>query len=198
MHMSLGKKVVVIGGPSGSGKNTVINKIIEKYPHTARLVTATTRVARPDEREGVDYYFFSMERFDHEEVQGHIKGKRFVPIFGGVHYGIYTPDLERKMQSASVVFALVDVSGAEWLKSTYGATTIFIVPESLEEYRTRIRTRNPDMSEREFEERVKITEREIRSDVTHYDYSITNANGLLDQTVGNVVEILKKEGYHLS
>lgn len=191
------KKVVAIAGPSGSGKNTVIKKIIEKYPHAARLVTATTRTARPDEREGADYYFFSMERFDQEEIKGHIKGKRFVPLFGGIHYGIYTPDLERKMQSASVVFAPVDITGAEWLKSTYGAITIFIVPESLEEYRTRIRTRNPDMNEHEFEERIKITEREIHVDATKYDYRVINANGLLEETVAKIVEILHKEGYNL-
>ena len=68
------KKIVVIAGPSGSGKNTVINQIIQQYPHAARLVTATTRVARPDERDGVDYYFFSIDRFDSEESQGHIVG----------------------------------------------------------------------------------------------------------------------------
>lgn len=192
------KKVVAIAGPSGSGKNTVIRELLTRYPRAARLVTATTRVARPDEQDGIDYHFFSIEQFDSEEVQGHIQGKRFVPIFGGIHYGIYTPDLEKQIQSASVVFAPVDITGAEWLKATYGATTIFIEPESLEEYRMRIRARNPEMSEKEFDERVKITERELRIDASQYDYRVVNSNGVLQQTVDQIVEILQKEGYHLA
>ncbi|MEK7155907.1 MAG: hypothetical protein AAB734_03440 [Patescibacteria group bacterium] len=191
------KKIVVIAGPSGSGKNTVINQIIQQYPHAARLVTATTRVARPDERDGVDYYFFSIDRFDSEESQGHIVGKRFITLFGGIHYGIYTPDLEQKLQTASVIFAPVDISGAEWLKDNYNATTIFIVPESLAEYRMRIHARNPEMPERELEERMHITEREVQVDSNRYDYRVVNTGGGLAQTSAQIVEILQKEGYNL-
>jgi len=196
--MPPGKRVVAIAGPSGSGKNTVIKKILERYPGATRLVTATTRAPRPDEEDGVDYYFFSIDRFDSEEMQGHIVGKRFVPIFGGILYGIYTPDLDAKVQGTNVILAPVDISGAVWLKEKYGATTIFIVPESLEEYRMRIRSRNPEMSEREFEERIKTTERELHVDASQYDYRIVNGNGLLAQTVDQVVEILQKEGYNLA
>ncbi len=193
----MAKKIVAIAGPSGSGKNTIIRRLIERYPGAQQLVTATTRTARAEETEGVDYYFFTMDRFDREEAEGHIVGKRFVPLFGGIHYGIYTPDLEQRLKSASVIFAPVDITGAKYLKDTYGATTIFIVPESLEEYRSRIRARNPEMSDREFEERVKITERELHVDASQYDYRIVNANGLLEQSIEEVVEILRKEGYNL-
>lgn len=192
------KKVVVIAGPSGSGKNTVINELLQRYPRAARLVTATTRMKRPEEQDGVDYYFFDINRFDSEESQGHIHGKRFLNLFGGVHYGIYAPDLEQKLQSASIIFAPVDITGAEWLKQNYNATTIFIMPESLEEYRVRIRARNPEMSDREFDERVKITERELHVDSERYDHRIVNTGGMLSQTVDHVVEILQKEGYNLA
>lgn len=192
------QKVVVIAGPSGSGKNTVINQIIQQYPHAAKLVTATTRVARPDERDGLDYFFFSMDRFDSEESQGHIQGKRFVPLFGGINYGIYTPDLEKKLQSASVVFAPVDITGAQWLKANYNATTFFIVPESLSEYRMRIRARNPEMSAKELDERMRITEREVNIDSNLYDHRIVNSGGGLSETTAQILEILQKEGYNLA
>jgi guanylate kinase len=192
------KKVVVIAGPSGSGKNTVINQIMQRYPKAAKLVTATTRIKRPDEQEGVDYYFFDINRFDSEESQGHIQGKRYLTLFGGIHYGIYTPDLEQKLQSASIVFAPVDITGAEWLKQNHNATTIFIVPESISEYRMRIHARNPEMSERELDERMRITEREINIDAQQYDYRVVNTGGMLSQTTDQVIEILQKEGYNLA
>lgn len=192
------KKVAVIAGPSGSGKNTVIRQIMQWYPKAAKLVTATTRVRRPDEQEGVDYYFFDIQRFDSEESQGHIQGKRYLNLFGGIHYGIFTPDLEQKLQSASVVFAPVDITGAQWLKQQYDATTIFIVPESLSEYRMRIHARNPEMPQKELEERMKIAEREVNIDAAQYDYRVVNTGGMLMQTTDQIVEILQKEGYNLA
>src|SRR6185436_7966501 len=98
-------------------------------------------------------------------------------LFGGIHYGIFTPDLEKKLQTASVVFAPVDITGAQFLKQKYNATTFFIVPESISEYRMRIRSRNPEMSEKELDERMKITEREVSIDSNQYDYRIVNTGG---------------------
>lgn len=191
------KKVAVIAGPSGSGKNAVIRTLLEQHPKCARLVTATTRVQRAGETDGEDYYFFPIERFDAETATGTIVGTRFVPLFGGAHYGIYVPDLKKKMEVASTVFAAVDITGAEWLKNNHKATTIFIMPESLEDFRARLRARNPEWSDREFEMRMKITEDEVRMHAPQYDYRVVNADGLLNATVERVVEILKKEGYSL-
>jgi guanylate kinase len=191
------KKIVVIAGPSGSGKNTLIRSLKERYPHIETLVTATTRTARPGEEEGKDYHFMTIERFDEEAMQGKIAGQRFVPLFGGVHYGIYVPDLEKKLAVATTIFAPVDLQGALWLKEHYGALTIFIMPESFEEYRSRVRTRSREMSEREFEMRMKIAEEEVRIHAPRYDYRVVNADGALSETTEQVIEILKKEGYTL-
>lgn len=192
----MAKQVVVLAGPSGSGKNAIINAIQEKYPHIARLVTATTRLPRPGEVDGVDYHFFSQERFDEEMANGNIPEHRFVPALG-TYYGIYIPDLEEKMKSHSVVFAQVDIEGARLLKERYGATTIFIMPESLEQFRGRLRVRNPEWTEKEFEARMKITEEEVRVHAPQYDYRVINADGRLPESVESVLEILKNEGYQL-
>lgn len=191
------KKVVVIAGPSGSGKNTIINLITATHPNAQKLVTATTRTPREGEVEGADYFFFSSDQFDAEEAQGNIVGKRFVPILGGIRYGIYLPDLTQRMTAASVVFAPVDITGMRWLKEHHGAFSIFLVPESLDEYRMRVRARNPDMNDQEFNERMKITEREVRIDAAEYDHRVVSANGTLPETVEKIVEILQKEGYAL-
>ena len=126
-----------------------------------------------------------------------ITGTRFVPLFGGIHYGIYLPDLKKKMESASVVFAPVDITGAQWFKEHYGALTIFLMPESMSQIQMRIRSRSPEMSATEFEMRKKIAETEMRVHAPQYDYRVTSADGMLTQTVDEVLAILQKEGYTL-
>ncbi|MBI5644915.1 guanylate kinase [Candidatus Kaiserbacteria bacterium] len=190
------KQVVVIAGPSGSGKNAIINGIIARFPHCERLVTATTRLMRPGEADGIDYHFFSQERFDEELAAGNIPEHRFVPSLG-TYYGTYIPDVEQRMKDGHIVFAQVDIEGAQFLKERYGATTIFIMPESVEQFRSRLRARNPEWTEREFDTRMRITENELRVHAPQYDYRVVNADGALAETIEKVIEILRKEGYNL-
>jgi guanylate kinase len=190
------KQVVVVAGPSGSGKNAIINRIMARSPKCARLVTATTRTMRPGEVDGVDYHFFSQERFDAELSSGHIPEHRFVPGLS-TYYGIYTPDLDRLVREGHIVFAQVDIEGARYLKETYGATTIFIMPESIEQFRIRLRARNPEWSQKEFDERMKITEEELRVHAPQYDFRVVNADGALSETVEEVIGIMQREGYNL-
>ncbi|MEK7601701.1 MAG: hypothetical protein AAB480_04180 [Patescibacteria group bacterium] len=194
--MSSKKQVVVIAGPSGSGKNAIIGEILKRYPNCERLVTATTRKMRPGEVDGIDYHFFTMERFDAEMSNGNIPEHRFVPSLE-TYYGIYIPDLERRLAEGHIVFAQVDIEGAQLLKKRYKATSIFIMPESIEQFRGRLRTRNPEWSQKEFDERMKITEDELRVHAPQYDYRVINADGSLLETVNRVIEILRKEGYSL-
>ncbi len=188
------KQVVVIAGPSGSGKNAVIGAILKHGHNFVRLVTATTRAMRPGEQEGVDYYFFSQEQFDTELGAGNIPEHRFVPDLN-TYYGIYLPDLEKKIQAGKTVFAQVDIEGARLLKERFNATTIFIMPESLEQFRARLRVRNPEWSQKEFDARMRITEEEMRVHAPQYDYRVINADGKLEETASEVMDIMRKEGY---
>ncbi|MBI4128956.1 MAG: hypothetical protein HY460_02785, partial [Parcubacteria group bacterium] len=183
-------------GPSGSGKNAIIGEILKRYPNCERLVTATTRQMRPGEVDGIDYHFFSMERFDAEMGNGNIPEHRYVPSLE-TYYGIYIPDLERRLAEGHIVFAQVDIEGAQLLKKRYRATSIFIMPESIEQFRGRLRARNPEWSQKEFDARMKITEDELRAHAPQYDYRVINADGSLVETVDRVIEILRKEGYTL-
>lgn len=191
------KKVIVIAGPSGSGKNTLIRAIRDLYPSVATLTTVTTRPPRKDEVNGEDYFFYSIEDFDREVQKGNIKGERYVPLFGGVHYGIFIPDLKKKLENATAVFAPVDITGAEWLKKEYGALTIFITPESFEQYKSRIHNRNPDMKPREFDMRMKIAREELAVHAQKYDYRVVSFDGGLSDLVAQTLEIIRKEGYTL-
>lgn len=191
------KNVIVLAGPSGSGKNAIMNELIKRFPNIVRLVTTTTRNPRPGEVDGVDYHFFAQERFDSEMSQGNIPEHRFVAALN-TSYGIYKPDLDAKLASDKIVIAQVDIEGARYLKGIYNATTFFIMPESLEQFRGRLRARNPEWSQKEFDERMKITEDELRVHAPEYDHRVVNADGALSETVDNVVEILRREGYTLS
>ncbi len=192
----MSKQVVVIAGPSGSGKNAIINRIMARYPQFDRLVTATTRSMRPGEQDGVDYHFFTQERFDQELASGNIPEHRFVPGLG-TYYGTYLPDLEERLKKGHIVFAQVDIEGAKLLKERYDAITIFIMPESIEQFRSRLRARNPEWTQKEFDTRMNITEHELRVHAPQYDYRVVNADGALEETVNEVIEILRKEGYNL-
>ncbi len=191
------KQVVVIAGPSGSGKNAVINRILQDHPNCERLVTATTRAKRPGEKDGVDYHFLTKAQFDEALASGQIPEHRFVRELN-TYYGTYLPDLEKRFGNGKIVFAQVDIEGAKLLKERYGATTIFIMPESPEQFRRRLRVRNPEWSAKEFEARMKITDEEVRVHAPQYDYRVVNADGKLEQTMREVVEIMRKEGYNLA
>lgn len=190
------RQVVVIAGPSGSGKNAVIDAILRICPNCSRLVTATTRLKRPNEQEGVDYYFLSQERFDEELKAGNIPEHRFVPGLN-TYYGTYIPDLDKQIKEGKIVFAQVDIEGAKYLKEKYNAVTIFIMPESIEQFKMRLRARSPEWSKKEFEERMQITEEELKVHSPQYDYRVVNADGTLSKTAEDILAILRKEGYNL-
>ena len=190
------KQVVVIAGPSGSGKNAVIQSLLSRYGRCSLLVNATTRPPREGESESVDYYFFSVEDFKRGIETGSILEYRHVPSLG-TYYGTYKPDLERRIRKGDIVLAHKDIVGARYLKKYYDAITIFLLPESIESLERRIRARNPGMSSSELEERMSMVKREVEEDAPQYDYQVTNPDGRLKETVEKVVAILKKEGYNL-
>ena len=190
------RQVVVIAGPSGSGKNAVIDALLERSKKCSLLVNVTTRPSREGEKEGVDYYFFSVDDFKRGIETGSILEYRYVPSLG-TYYGTYKPDLESRIAKGDVVLAHKDIVGARYLKEHYNAVTIFLLPESIESLERRIRARNPGMSPSELAERMKMVKREVEEEAPHYDYRVVNADGKLEETINNVMAILKKEGYTL-
>ena len=190
-------RIVVLAGPSGSGKNTIVREIEAQYPRVSHLVTATTRIPRPDEVDGTDYHFVSIEEWDRLIAEGAIVGERFVNMLGGVHYGIKLSELRAKLASHAVVFALVDFAGAQWLKDEYRATTIFLEPESVDELEMRLRARNPEWTEQELTMRMNLMREELSVQAPLYDYRVVSAYGALTNAIQEIVEILRKEGYTL-
>ena len=189
------KQVVVIAGPAGSGKNSIIDAIVNRYANCERMVTATSRPMRPGEKQDVDYHFMTNSEFKEEMAKGNIL-EHYYREKTDAYYGTYKLDVEDHIEREKVVFAHITIVGAKYMKEHYDATTIFIMPPSSNAFEKRLRERSP-MSDTEWQERKEFTEREIREEAPWYDYRINNDDGKLDEAVEKVVEILMKEGYHL-
>ncbi len=189
------RNVVVIAGPAGSGKDSIIRGVLARCPNTVFAINATTRAPRPDEVNGKNYYFLSKEEFLHKVESGMIP-EHYHRADTDTYYGLYKPDLEARIKEGKVVIFQIQIVGAKFLKENYDATTFFIMPPSEEAFEKRIRERAP-MSDIEWEERKAFTKREIEEEAPFYDYRIDNHDGKLNEAVQTVVEILKKEGYTL-
>lgn len=189
------KQVVVIAGPAGSGKDSIVQGILKRCSNATLMVTATTRSPRPGEVDGVNYHFMTNEKFLEEQKKGNIL-EYYHREDTDTYYGTYKPDIDSRIESGKVVFAVIQIVGAKYLKEKYHATTIFIMPPSVEVLERRVRSRAP-MTDLEWEERLAHTRREVEEDSPFYDYRITNEDGRLEVAINEVIEILTKEGYTL-
>ncbi|MDP2650003.1 MAG: guanylate kinase [bacterium] len=188
------RNVLVIAGPTGSGKNSVIDGVLGQCQKCTRLVTATTRAMREGERNGIDYYFLSKEEFLKAVKDGQIP-EYWHAKETDRHYGTYLPDLEKKISEGKIVVAHMQIEGARYFKKHYNALTLFIVPDSLDELRRRVLGRQRDIPDEELEERLKIAEVEMSEHAPEYDYTIVNRRDKLNEAIDDVLDILKKEKY---
>ena len=191
------KKVLVIGGPTGSGETTITNEIIERFPVFTRLVTATSRKPRNGEKDKIAYYFFSKEGFEKQISNGNIIEYTYIEN-RDAYYGTYKPDLDEKIAKGFNVIVNVDIVGAKYYKENYDATTLFIKPESIEELKGRLINRDKNIDPEELEKRIRNAENEIEKEMSFYDYIIVNANGKLNEAIEKTIDILKKENYSLA
>ncbi len=189
----MNKRILVLAGPSGSGKNSVMNKLIEQCPKFSRLVTATDRDPREGEQDGVDYYFVSREYFLDQLELGNIPEHQYRPE-RDMYYGIYAPGLTRQLEDSEYIVSQLQIIGAKYLKENFNAVTVFITPESFEILETRIRDRS-DLSEEEVSLRLDLARHEMEVEGSWYDYQIINKQGKLDEAVDELVEILRAEGF---
>lgn len=188
------KQVLVIAGPTASGESTFTHELTEAFENFTKLVSATTREPRLNEQNGIDYYFFSKEEFFNEIEAGNILEHTYVPN-RDAYYGAYKPDLDAKLIKGLNIIANTDPKGAQFFKREYGAITIFLKPKSLEVIEDRLRRRDPDITEEEVQKRVASAQKEIEEAKGRFDYLVWNTDGEFANTLIEVVEILKKEGY---
>ena len=183
--------IFIISGPTGVGESAVTKAIIERFPNFTRLVTATSRPPRLNEKNGIDYYFFSKQAFENEIKNGNILEYTYVAN-RDTYYGTYEKDLEDKLAKGFGIIINPDIVGTKFYKKNYNAVTIFIKPDSLENLKKRLLKRDPSISDDELQKRLNNAENEITNDEHFYDYSIINEEGELEETIEKVAEIIQK------
>ena len=162
--------LVVISGPSGAGKDTVVNKLKELNDNIWISVSCTSREKRGKEVDGVDYYFLTKEQFEEK-----INNNEFLEyaMYNNNYYGTPISKINEKLESGLDVILIIEVQGALYVKKHFkDAMFIFIMPPSMQELKQRLVKRNTDSNDKILE-RFKIAYNEI-NEVTKYNYVVVN------------------------
>src|ERR1700749_2107204 len=153
-------KLIIFSAPSGAGKTTIVHHLLTKIPELEFSISATTRKARGDEKDGEDYYFISKEEFLHLIAKKHFV--EFEEVYSGTFYGTLRTEIERIWKKGKAVIFDIDVEGGLHLKRKYGnqALAIFVQPPSLQVLTERLTGRGTDSPEK-LQERFAKAEKEL-------------------------------------
>jgi guanylate kinase len=184
-------QLVVLSGPSGVGKSTVLRKLVECYPDQLRLsVSATTRPPRPGETDSVDYYFLESDEFQRRREAGEFL--ECFEVFGRGHwYGTLLSEVRPSPDDPRSVILDVDVAGADQVRRLFSdVPTIFLQPGSEQELQRRLRARGTE-TEAAIQRRLEVARRELdRAD----EYQFQVVNDTVDDAVNQISEILRTRG----
>lgn len=160
----------MLSAPSGCGKSTIVHALMGKRDKLRFSVSATTRAPRAGERDGVDYYFVSHEKFDEMIERGDFLEHA---VFVSNSYGTPRAPVEKQLQDGYDVILEIDVQGAMQVKrSCPEAVTIFIMPPSTQELEKRLRLRGNN-TEEDIVRRLAAAEKELEYS-SSYDHSVIN------------------------
>jgi guanylate kinase len=177
----------IVSAPSGAGKTTLVEHLVQILPHLRMSRSYTSRPARPGERDGVDYHFISRAQFEEMIAAGAFL--EWADVFGNL-YGTAAADTTALMSTGQDVVMVIDVQGARQVKA-HGIdhTSIFVLPPSFPVLERRLRGRSKD-SEEQMQRRLATARAEVPSYV-EYDYVVVNDQ--LEPTVVRLQEIIAAE-----
>jgi guanylate kinase len=181
---------VVISGPSGVGKDVIIDRMIESDRLGFHFtVTATTRNSRPGERDGVNHHFVTVDDFINMIAADDLL--EWAQVYGN-YYGVPKQQVRDALVAGNHVIIRVDVQGAKRLSEIIPEVLlIFILPPSLDVLKMHLEKRGVD-SEEEMTKRLAAATEEINQ-ASLFDFTITNNEDQLGVTVDNVVAIIESE-----
>lgn len=178
---------LVLSGPSGVGKTSIVDLLLARDPRCVRSISATTRSIRPGETEGESYYFVDEERFLQLRSQdGLAESARYSDAW----YGTPKEPLERRLADGYCVILNIEVQGGLQLRRVYPeAVLVFVVPPSWDELLRRLQGRETD-SRDVIEARTRRAHEEME-ELTHYDYVLVNDD--LERCASDLIAIVRAE-----
>jgi guanylate kinase len=177
----------IVSAPSGTGKTTLVEKLVQILPNLRMSRSYTSRPARAGERDGVDYNFINRGDFERRIEASHFL--EWADVFGN-YYGTAAEDVEQMLSAGQDVVLVIDVQGARQVKARgVDHTAIFVMPPSFEVLEQRLRGRSKDTDEAM--QRRLDTARAEASSYVDYDYVVVNDD--LEPTVVRLQEIIAAE-----
>jgi len=160
----------IVSAPSGAGKTTLVEKLVQRIPNLCLSRSYTSRAARPGEQDGVDYNFISRERF--EAMARAAEFLEWADVFGN-YYGTCAADTERCLASGQDLVLVIDVQGARQVRGNgIPSIGIFVLPPSAQILEQRLRGRSKD-SEEAILRRLEVACREV-NEFRGYEYVVVN------------------------
>ena len=183
----------VVSGPSGAGKDTLVDALRAQSPRMHYSVSATTREPRPGEEEGLHYFFLSREEFERRRNDdGFLEWREY----NGNLYGTPRDYVVRTLTEGYDLIMKPEVNGALSVKSTFpDAVLIFLVPNRFSHLRERLLARRTETNE-EIAHRLEIAHQEMKF-IPNFDYLVINEQDRSDQAVRDLQAILQAERFRI-
>jgi len=175
--------IVVIAGPAGVGKGSIVSRILSMRDDFVLSVSATTRKPRPTESDGVEYFFVEDEQFDRLVARGEML--EWAWVFGLNRYGTPKSAVDELVDQGKTVILEIDLDGARQIRKTApDAIQIFIAPPSFEELEARLRGRGTE-TEQQLQARLKTAKEELEA---QWEFDRVFINDDLEKTTQEVLD----------
>lgn len=194
--MILEKKgiLLVVSGPAGSGKGTIVGHVLQNDPQFVYSVSATTRAPRPMEKHGEQYYFITKEEFEARIENGEMLE---YAEYCGNYYGTPKKEILRQLELGNHVILEIEVQGALRVKELMPqALLVMVLPPDFATLEARLRGRGTN-TEEDIQNRLATSRWEL-SHLCDYDYVIPNETGKSEQAAQRLMEIVKSEAHKIS